>query len=204
MAGVLQINDNNIGDTVGLLREDRSVQYLQVVAGGGAGGVTSFNSRVGAILPVVGDYPVGLGLETDGGLTQYQLAAVLPNRGTLNVAVDAWPSGQFKGTLLNGNSVAFNLATAANRWQEITATVFVFDSASDVAIYGSKLYVMAHQVVGVAAIVGAPQNVFLASSAGWSWIATQAGGNVVVTLQNLSGTDRKYAVTFAQQSADKN
>jgi len=58
MAGFLQINDNNPGDTVGLLRADRSVEYLSV-ATAAAGGVSSWNSRTGDVLPQTGDYAAG-------------------------------------------------------------------------------------------------------------------------------------------------
>lgn len=66
MPGFIRIDDATVGDTVGLLRSDRSIQWFTVVAAA-AGGVTSFNARTGAVLPALNDYAASL-VQNDSGV----------------------------------------------------------------------------------------------------------------------------------------
>lgn len=68
MVGFLQIDEANPGETVSLLRSDRSLQNLKV-ATAAAGGVTSFNGRVGAVLPQPGDYVMATPVRANKSMT---------------------------------------------------------------------------------------------------------------------------------------
>lgn len=96
MPGVLFLDDANVGDTVTLLRSDRSFQDC-LVQDVGAIGVSSFNARIGAVIPLFGDYETSI-IEDDSGLvppgqvvsqTVFALATPFPHTYFLNPAASA-------------------------------------------------------------------------------------------------------------------
>lgn len=66
MVGILQISDANVGDTIGILRADKSIQLCQVVTTA-AGGVVSVFGRVGAVVALDNDYTAS---QITGGMQQ--------------------------------------------------------------------------------------------------------------------------------------
>lgn len=103
MSGVLFVDDANPGDTIAVLRSDRSFQYCKVTALSSLG-VSSFNGRIGAVLPAFSDYETSL-VEDDSGLvpaatpssqTLFQLAT--PFKNSLHVDPSTASTNLQKGT----------------------------------------------------------------------------------------------------------
>ena len=162
--------------------------------GGGAGTVTSFNSRTGAVVPAVGDYNFA---QLSGALASNQLTGAFTQPLSFNNSANVF-GGASLG--LTGTATA-NLVNSATGYQINGAREFYVDSKNNIMVGPNSgnlsLGGNANQLIGDNAganLTSGASNVMLGASAGL--FSTSAGGNVFIGYTSGEGETTGQYNTF--------
>lgn len=163
--------------------------------------------RYAAGAGVVQEGVLGGGIEVTAGLDGFQVQTTGTARGNANVSPDFWPSLQQKGALANGASVTITFPGAATttKSQDIVSRVWVDsnDGAGLLVFACCLLNVMHRTTGGVPTLIVHDQLQWQFTAVGIAYTSALVGNDLVFTLTNTSGTDRRYSSSTGQIQQDK-